>query len=284
MDRCCSQGGALLLLAASLLLAGDARGADRSPPPPGPEKTCASTDAPASSGPCLLPPRPYWRTNLFKRVLSDQPFLVTTWWPAEVRRVGFSAPVLAALAGATGSASGGIDLRWERSLEGWTAGGGRDAARALTRLGDAETAVVLLGGAYMISRWAGNDRLGRATSLSAEALFNAGLYSTLLKRFTRRTRPSSGGMGEFLVSRPGGGQEPTSFPSGHTMGAFAVAAVFAAEYRHRRWVPWVAYTAASLVALSRVGLGRHFPSDVLAGAMIGRSLGRMVARRNGIRR
>ena len=96
-----------------------------------------------------------------------------------------------------------------------------------------------------------------------------------------QTRPASSGVGEFFVVRPGEGQEPTSFPSGHATGAFAVAAVFAWEFRERRWARWVAYGTASLVAVSRVGLGRHFPSDVLAGAVLGRSIGRMVTHRAG---
>src|SRR5262245_60928653 len=29
--------------------------------------------------------RPYWRTNLFKRVATDQKFLVTRWWPQEIK-------------------------------------------------------------------------------------------------------------------------------------------------------------------------------------------------------
>jgi len=225
--------------------------------------------------------RPYWRTNLVKRVLSDQAFLMTNWWSAEVRRLDFALPMVAALGGASGSSASGIDLRLQRAVTGWTTGGRRDVAELLTRMGDRETGALLLGSTYLISRWTGNDRLSRATSLSAEAVLNGGIYSTLLKKMTLRTRPSVGGVGEFFVARPGNGQEPTSFPSGHALGAFAIAAVFSAEYRERRWVPWVAYGTASLIALSRVGLGRHFPSDVMAGAVLGRSLGKMVVHRNG---
>jgi hypothetical protein len=60
-----------------------------------------------------------------------------------------------------------------------------------------------------------------------------------------------------------------------------VATVFAGEYRDKRWVPWVAYGTAGLVAASRVALGRHFPTDVVAGALLGRSVGRMVLSRSG---
>lgn len=226
--------------------------------------------------------RPHWRKNLFKRFLTDQKFLATTWWPAESRRYDFSIPLVLAVAGASGSSSssGSVDLSWQRSVEAWTVGGRRDVAEAFTFLGDSETAAVLLGSTYLVSRWAGNVRMQRTASLSSEALLNTALYTGLLKRLTRRTRPASAGVGQFFVQRPARGQAATSFPSGHASGAFAVAAVFAWEFRDKRWVPWVAYGTASLVAASRVSLGRHFPSDVLAGAVLGRSIGRMVAHRS----
>ena len=143
-------------------------------------------------------------------------------------------------------------------------------------------AFLLVGSTYLISRWSGNARVERAASLSAEALLNTAIYSTLLKKLTHRTRPSAAGTGEFFVWSADAGQQPTAFPSGHSMGAFAVAAVFSREFGDRRWVPWVCYGTASLIALSRVGLGRHFPSDILAGAVLGDSIGRMVAHRSGL--
>ena len=63
----------------------------------------------------------------------------------------------------------------------------------------------------------------------------------------------------------GGG--PT-FPSGHTADAFAFAAIIGLVYR--RWIiviPGLVW--ASLVGYSRMYLGVHFPSDVLAGAFVG---------------
>ena len=61
--------------------------------------------------------------------------------------------------------------------------------------------------------------------------------------------------------------------------AFAVATVFAREYRHRKWAPWLAYGSAGLIAASRVALGRHFVSDVVVGAVLGHSFGKMVLTR-----
>ena len=60
-----------------------------------------------------------------------------------------------------------------------------------------------------------------------------------------------------------------SFPSGHAIGAFAIATVVAERYHERRWVPWVAYKLAGAVGFSRVTLQEHFPSDIFAGAFLG---------------
>jgi len=59
-----------------------------------------------------------------------------------------------------------------------------------------------------------------------------------------------------------------SFPSGHTADAFAFA--MAAGLVYRKWFIIIpCFTWAALVGYSRMSLGVHFPSDVLAGALIG---------------
>lgn len=59
-----------------------------------------------------------------------------------------------------------------------------------------------------------------------------------------------------------------SFPSGHTTLAFATATTLALEYK--KWYVVVpAYVWATGVAYSRMYLGVHYPSDVLAGAAVG---------------
>ena len=56
------------------------------------------------------------------------------------------------------------------------------------------------------------------------------------------------------------------FPSDHATGAFAVA--MALWLRNRRWGT-VALIAAALLSVGRVAIGVHFPSDVVAGAVLG---------------
>jgi undecaprenyl-diphosphatase len=66
-----------------------------------------------------------------------------------------------------------------------------------------------------------------------------------------------------------------SFPSDHATAAFAVA--FGVLFVHRR-AGWVFLSMAALIAASRVLAGMHYPSDVLAGALVGLSSGYVAAR------
>jgi VanZ family protein len=63
-----------------------------------------------------------------------------------------------------------------------------------------------------------------------------------------------------------------SYPSGHAAAALAAAIVIALTYRGI-WRPGVALTGAGLVTLSRVYLGHHYPSDILAGSILGAAVG-----------
>jgi membrane-associated phospholipid phosphatase len=61
----------------------------------------------------------------------------------------------------------------------------------------------------------------------------------------------------------------SSFPSGHTATAFAVASVIAMLICRRRWTRAIMIAVALLVGLSRVAVGVHWPLDVVVGGAIG---------------
>lgn len=67
------------------------------------------------------------------------------------------------------------------------------------------------------------------------------------------------------------GSDNLSFPSAHAAGASCAAAVLWSRYGASAGIPMAA--AAVYTCVSRVNLGRHFPSDVLAGAVIGTACG-----------
>ena len=88
------------------------------------------------------------------------------------------------------------------------------------------------------------------------------IYSAL-KRRTARARPFAVVPAVALGAAP---LDAFSFPSGHTLHAVAFTLV-AASYYPALAGPLAAFTL--LVAASRVVLGLHYPSDVLAGAALG---------------
>jgi len=106
------------------------------------------------------------------------------------------------------------------------------------------------------------------------ALGAAGLSSVLsillflwLKRITGRRRPCQIERHCWATLLP---PDQFSFPSGHTMTAFAVAVPLALFYPNL--TIGLGFCALSIAA-SRILLGMHFLSDVLAGALIGGGLG-----------
>jgi undecaprenyl-diphosphatase len=94
-----------------------------------------------------------------------------------------------------------------------------------------------------------------------------GLCFAFLKRLIGRARPLVEGSADPFIYRPlGWNVEYASLPSGHAIDAFAVATAVGALWPRARPVLW---TYAVVIALSRVVLTAHFPSDVVAGAVVG---------------
>jgi len=112
-------------------------------------------------------------------------------------------------------------------------------------------------------------------SLESE-LLAAGIVTPLLKLAIGRARPIRN---EGSHSFHPFDKAYDSFPSGHATNAFAFASAIAGHYDG--WVvPTIVYTLASGVAVSRVNDHVHFPSDVLAGALIGHAVAKGILARH----
>lgn len=108
-------------------------------------------------------------------------------------------------------------------------------------------------------------------TLGAGLICGALIGNLLLKNLVARTRPCLiNDSVELLIAIPW----DSSFPSGHTLSAF-VAATILMRYDRRLGVPTL--ILAVLIAFSRLYLYVHFPSDVLAGALLGVGIGLAVS-------
>lgn len=92
------------------------------------------------------------------------------------------------------------------------------------------------------------------------------LVELVLKPLVARVRPNEF-MGAIIV---GSASQDFSMPSGHATIAFAMATVLA--HKEPKW-KWIFVVLAILISLSRIYLGKHYPLDVIMGALIGTAIG-----------
>jgi membrane-associated phospholipid phosphatase len=101
-----------------------------------------------------------------------------------------------------------------------------------------------------------------------------------LKRLTDRPRPYHAEESRQLIDEPRG----TSWPSSHPAVLLAFVTVAARELNVRPSVRRALGRLADVVAASRVYVGVHYPSDVLAGLLLGRAVGNLWPGRTRARR
>ncbi|CUX28708.1 phosphatase PAP2 family protein [Clostridium sp. C105KSO13] len=90
------------------------------------------------------------------------------------------------------------------------------------------------------------------------------ITNLVLKNVVARVRPYETVEGlKLLIAR----QRDFSFPSGHACASFAAASVYFLRLPQKWGIP--AVVLAALIAFSRLYVGVHYPTDVLAGAAIG---------------
>lgn len=134
----------------------------------------------------------------------------------------------------------------------------------VSRLGDGMAWYMMLA---MLPLAVGWTAVQPVIAMALTAIVGLGVYK-LLKNVLVRERPFASHRGVKAVTAP---LDRYSFPSGHTMHATAFTVQM--SYYFPEFL-WLVIPFAASVALSRVILGLHYPSDVLAGALVGWGLAR----------
>jgi undecaprenyl-diphosphatase len=131
--------------------------------------------------------------------------------------------------------------------------------RRFSRLGEHGAVWLALGAAGALADPDRRSRWTRATACVGAAY----LLSTSIKLAIGRRRPVVEDLPQLMATPTG-----LSFPSSHATSSFAAARAFG------RLLPAPPlYAAATAMALSRLYLGVHYPSDIAAGAALGSLLG-----------
>lgn len=155
-----------------------------------------------------------------------------------------------------------LDVAVTRWINGWS---GTSTAADLAMIWISAIGVPLLVVAVAAHWWRQIGRMHtRHVVVAAGLSFLLGLaLNQLILLSVHRLRPYDSGVTHLLIARSG----DFSFPSDHATATFAIAAAFLLHGLRRRGLGFL--VAATVVTFSRVYLGTHYASDVVAGALTG---------------
>jgi hypothetical protein len=178
-------------------------------------------------------------------------------------------------AGGVAVATGGMMFLDENIREEWGEAGRDDYNGDLwdvpTFYGSIAGASLTGAALYTLGLFAKEPEVRLTGRLALQALVSGAIAETAVKFIAGRSRPYTGeGSHSFLWFETS--DDHHSFPSGHTMAAFALSTVFA-ERIGTTWSRLGFYSLATLTGISRIKNDKHWASDVVLGAAIGFSAG-----------
>lgn len=159
---------------------------------------------------------------------------------------------------------------WDLPLAIYCKGLGRsviDIAKIVTILGDSLWYFIILVSAFIYFWFLAKNKLwSKRIIFILVSLSISGLLNLLIKWLAGRYRPNMLEKGFFGFNYFGVGYDLNSFPSGHTVTAFSLAAAISILFPR---TGIVAFIIAISIGMTRIILTSHYLSDVIAGAGIG---------------
>ncbi|MGC8865698.1 MAG: phosphatase PAP2 family protein [Bacteroidales bacterium] len=170
----------------------------------------------------------------------------------------------------------GNDREIFHQIQDWRSGTGDRVARYFAEpIGSGLLSLPLLAVMYAGGRIGDNPRIAQAAMAGASAFVVTVFNVQIMKSLMGRERPTK-------TDNPYVFHGPTlrndALPSGHTAVAFAMATAIATCYDDNPWLNAGLWATAALTGWSRINDGKHWPSDVFAGAVLGYYMGRWVGR------
>lgn len=150
-------------------------------------------------------------------------------------------------------------LHW---LEGFRGGALETFLTVFTSLGDSGILWIAISLAFFIPK---KTRRAGLTALLA-IVFGALMTNVVLKHLFMRPRPF---IADVSLLPLVGTSDMNSFPSGHTTAAFAAAVAWFLAFPKQWRARCFGFVIAAIMGFSRMYVGMHYPTDVLAGALIG---------------
>jgi|GEM_PF-3161229 membrane-associated phospholipid phosphatase len=152
----------------------------------------------------------------------------------------------------------------------------KEFSPVITNLGEGQFSLALFGSFFLHYALFDSPKSLQTAKIGVESFLLSGIGVQIAKQLFGRERPSNAtqsggrfhGPFSFFSKRTNDIASYDSFPSGHTITAFATASTLAEMYPDS-FIPYASYGIATIVALSRITESAHWASDCFVGALMG---------------